>query len=551
MNRRVTRRIIISVIVFMAAMICAQLLFYVNIYFEKKAAHDKVVKIVNEDLLFSWDTLDAELDYLNNLIDSGHYFNEDIGRLYERASLIYMQKGETMTYYRYLGYALYYLERSNDKDYTINIYLDLANFFLNNYTGDAAKNMLGHAFDVEPFDEIEDLQIRSYAYRMLGIMAIFDEDYSAAEEYLEKSQSIIDMSNTNVFEEAYTAINDVWLARVYVDTGRYKECHEKLDKWEGHAMFTTEVYRQIMLRDLIVPFYQTKVFLAAAEIINGAEDMNDGKREERELQIAEYLQQFMNLCDENGYEKAELSTILKLQSDYPPTSDKVRTNLFAVVNRLYTVLFDNQNITYANVIDSTVTDSKSEMAKNELLNKQYVRRTEIILFSVLVVTVVIIIFIMILLNNRYDALSGLLNRRAFNHALARAKRRKSKYGVIMIDIDDFKQINDTYGHQEGDIVLWRFGQIMQREITPDVHCFRYGGEEFVILLDKKALPYAVSVAERLRTLMEHQTWEFGGDLKITISAGVAVGSGDTDVLKMADDCLYHSKDKGKNQVTVA
>ena len=551
MNRRVTRRIIICAVAFMAAMILAQLFFYVNIHFEKKANHEKVRKIINEDLLFSWDTLDDELNYINELIDTGHYLNEDKGRLYERASLIYMQKGETMTYYRYLGYALYYLERSDDKDYTINIYLDLANFFLNNYTGDSAKSMLEYAKAVEDFDDIEDLQIKSYAFRMLGITAVFDDDFELAEKYLDKSQEIVDSSDTGVFEEAYTAINDVWLARVYVETGRYDECMEKLAKWEGHAMFTTDVYRQIMLRDLIVPFYQTKVYLAAADIFGGTEGTDDEDREKRELQMASILEQFMKLCEENGYEKAELSTILKLQSDFPPTSEKIRVNIFEIINRLYTELFTNQNIIYANVIDSTVTDSKAEMAKDELLEKQFVRRTEIILFSILLVTVVIVIFVIILLNNRYDSLTNLFNRRTFNHALNRARRRKAPYGIIMIDVDDFKQINDSYGHQNGDIVLWRLGQIMQREITVDVHCFRYGGEEFVILLDKKALPYALRLAERLRSAMEQQAWEFGDNLIVTISEGVATGGGKDDILKLADENLYKAKEKGKNRIVVS
>jgi len=74
--------------------------------------------------------MDEELQYINKWTDGGHFTNEDLGRIYERASLIYMQKGETLSYYRYLGYALYYLERSTEKDYTINVYLDLANFFL-------------------------------------------------------------------------------------------------------------------------------------------------------------------------------------------------------------------------------------------------------------------------------------------------------------------------------------------------------------------------------------------------------------------------------------
>ncbi len=106
-------------------------------------------QLIDVDLMFTWDTMDEDLEYINDWIGRGHFYNEDLGHLYERASLIYLQKGESLLYFRYLGYALYYLERSPEKDYTINVYLDLANFFLNNYANDAAREMTDAALKVK------------------------------------------------------------------------------------------------------------------------------------------------------------------------------------------------------------------------------------------------------------------------------------------------------------------------------------------------------------------------------------------------------------------
>ena len=100
---------------------------------------------IDNELSLSPDTLESSVSYINKWLESPFLSNEDKGRLYERASLIYFQLGKDMTYYRYLGYALYYLERSPDKDFTINIYLDLANFHLNNYAYDAAEEMIDKA----------------------------------------------------------------------------------------------------------------------------------------------------------------------------------------------------------------------------------------------------------------------------------------------------------------------------------------------------------------------------------------------------------------------
>ena len=94
------------------------------------------------------------------------------------------------------------------------------------------------------------------------------------------------------------------------------------------------------------------------------------------------------------------------------------------------------------------------------------------------------------------------------------------------------------------------GHLILSVISTESNCFRYGGEEFVILLPNKSVPYAEAIAERIRKAMEQQTWPFGEQLVITVSGGVASGSGETDVLKKADENLYRSKEGGRNRVTV-
>lgn len=120
----------------------------------------------------------------------------------------------------------------------------------------------------------------------------------------------------------------------------------------------------------------------------------------------------------------------------------------------------------------------------------------------------------------------------------------------MMDIDDFKQVNDNYGHLNGDIVLKRLGQIISKETNNEIKAYRYGGEEFIVLVEKPALPYIKAISQRIRRHMEEQEWEFNKDLVLTISIGCAIGSGEDDVVQKADDNLYISKTNGKNQVTI-
>ncbi|MBS3943347.1 MAG: diguanylate cyclase [Dethiobacter sp.] len=159
-----------------------------------------------------------------------------------------------------------------------------------------------------------------------------------------------------------------------------------------------------------------------------------------------------------------------------------------------------------------------------------------------------------------DPLTGVLNRRAFMERMEgemqRSKRQNEPYSVIMVDIDHFKKINDTYGHQAGDTVLHRFAKHLSSLLRSYEFVGRYGGEEFIISLTGTGENQAVRIAERLRASLV--------DLAITVSdnqealpvtasfgvAGTAViaeGTGDM-LLTKADQALYRAKREGRNRV---
>ena len=159
---------------------------------------------------------------------------------------------------------------------------------------------------------------------------------------------------------------------------------------------------------------------------------------------------------------------------------------------------------------------------------------------------------------RHDSLTGLLNRRYFfdlaEQELARALRHDRPLSLLMIDIDLFKQVNDTYGHAVGDKTLQKLSQIFSeivREI--DIVC-RMGGEEFAILLPETGKEEAIEVAERLRLSVEKTEipMEHGLPLHFTISIGVASLKKQSDnidtLLSRADNALYEAKRTGRNRV---
>ncbi len=159
-----------------------------------------------------------------------------------------------------------------------------------------------------------------------------------------------------------------------------------------------------------------------------------------------------------------------------------------------------------------------------------------------------------------DPLTGLFNRRYWNETIdreiSRAARTHSPVGLIMLDIDYFKKINDTFGHPAGDQVLQTLGTLLiSRLRDADIAC-RYGGEEFLCLMPGAPLEAALERAEHLRAAFESQQVDFGeAQIKATISLGVAVfpdhGNTSQELLNSADQALYTAKHQGRNCVVLA
>lgn len=156
-----------------------------------------------------------------------------------------------------------------------------------------------------------------------------------------------------------------------------------------------------------------------------------------------------------------------------------------------------------------------------------------------------------------DEATGLFNKRRLferlNMEVARARRYGEILSCLMIDIDDFKQINDTYGHQAGDAVLRQTGELLRSSLRVTDFVARYGGEEFTVLLPRTNNAGAHRVAENLRsTFMLHPFTLPNGVVRLTISIGAACCStfdhlDAHEVILHADNALYHAKRNGKNR----
>ena len=136
-----------------------------------------------------------------------------------------------------------------------------------------------------------------------------------------------------------------------------------------------------------------------------------------------------------------------------------------------------------------------------------------------------------------------------------SKRNPAPLAILMIDVDDFKTINDTFGHPAGDRVLSVLGKLLQDNCRRENIVARYGGEEFAVLLTNTGLTVAAAlqIAERLRKVLGTQDFAFSGrKVRLTVSIGVAYSTGKSTLpetmLAQADQALYQAKRSGKNRV---
>ncbi len=160
----------------------------------------------------------------------------------------------------------------------------------------------------------------------------------------------------------------------------------------------------------------------------------------------------------------------------------------------------------------------------------------------------------------YDSLTHILNRRfgmvRLDEEFSTALRHQRDLSAIMIDIDKFKSVNDTHGHEAGDMILKNVASIIALNLRNEEVICRYGGEEFLVILPMANLHKAGLVAERLRLIVEQQTCYYKDKvILVTISLGVStlsslVTKNTNDLINIADTALYHAKHMGRNRVAI-
>src|SRR5438046_7555572 len=240
--------------------------------------------------------------------------------------------------------------------------------------------------------------------------------------------------------------------------------------------------------------------------------------------------------------KTMIENDVKKSSDcinfYVETAARMCIPLVAFGQTLGVLILDSAQRGAFNPSDTQSLESVADICATAIQNAHYVERVKQLAYL--------------------DGLTGIFNRRFFELRIAEELERAKRFGagmaVIMVDIDQFKRLNDEFGHLLGDEVLRQVSSIFHQQLRKfDVVC-RYGGEEFAVLLSQTNPQHALAVAEKLRRSVE--IWQFPGVPRpVTISAGTAIypdhGSTRDELVKAADAGMYAAKQAGRNQACLA
>lgn len=452
----------------------------------------------------------------------------------------------------------------------INIESCIANFSM--YNTNYALALEKNYSVVSESKKIREQYFLARATADLGVTYFYMGDLQSAQKYLEDSLKVEITDNVeNANLKTYALIK---LYQVSYCSGNYNTIFSVRKRIEKTYSYLSEekVKSLDFFNSICVAGYylvnkdvdSAKVQLENAETIIGSQnmEMSTDSKLLYYITLADY-----NMNDEN-YQVAVTDYVKALDLSNQTYNYIYKKCILKKMAELYrksgqTKLADNFSSILESVYDEelrTMNESISQYAKEKYdkevtiykLSSERIKKYSIALIAVMVFIVLVVIFYMKLRSlenlNKLDGLTKSFNRGHFNKKYREYMSRKQNFYLIMFDIDNFKILNDTFGHVFGDKVLKEIVKAAKSMIGIYGEIFRYGGEEFVVLIKYLGEEEVVRMAEELRNYIENRQWD--EDILVTISVGIAGTSEERyDILEDADRRLYFSKKNGKNRIT--
>ncbi|MHC1724219.1 MAG: diguanylate cyclase [Aminipila sp.] len=443
-------------------------------------------------------------------------------QIYTNLSMLYSLNQEYSKMIETAVNAIYIADKEGEGYYSAWNYINLADAFMMLYDYKTAEALIEKALTYEMKNPEEKRWVKETAYIYMAELKSKMGKTQEARECLRISMNYI-VKSAYDYEEMLLKRKIIW-ARTFWNEGKYENA-------------------KIILKDIIEVQAKDELIIANVKIplkeMQAKLEVVDGNLKKSQQMCDEIIR----LQQEQGYNADTLRFLKEIAPLFKERDVQAYNKYNLQTLDMYSVVMEQGN--------ELRTDYIFSIYGNKYAKYQDKANSARFIMIVSIISMFIVTLIILLLQSRKqsitDSLTNTYNRRYFEKIYNRYLRRKEKFAVIMIDVDYFKAVNDTFGHDFGDTVLSRLCKNFNERKSKNSKLFRMGGEEFCVLYKCEKLENAIGLAEKLRLATQEMKWE--KDRSVTISVGLAFTGQAEDLYNLADKNLYHSKNFGRNKVT--
>lgn len=520
-------RILFAVIVALALSVMLLTLQARQVWMTSK--NDWEIESEISQLAYTEEAANAEMKRLQPLTELAPVSDGTNGKLYQALAEISYMTGDETLYSQYVAYALHYLGEIGDDVSCVYLTNKFIGRLYANGSYPAAEEMLRGLSESTDISALPLTLQASYYLSCADIARMQQKDDS---DFLALGRAAIRLLPDGGERRLNEAKADILTARGLIEHGAYDEAEALMSAYSETDDFGLGHDQVYVVCDFKIPFYEISAKLALH-----AQDADA-------LEL--YVTRYMEYCEEYRFRAMELH-LLQYVAANTPDADAQPKNRYAAMQ---------EQISQGNLTDMTdkygqflILDVGANMHDIAQMEEEQAAGHRRMLYAAIFVYAAVLLFCMANVLISYmnkDGLTRLGSRRQYERMRIHCERRRIPYCLLMLDIDDFKKINDHFGHERGDEALRAISGVLHSYSGRGIFSYRYGGEELCLMLLHVPEKRSREIAEEIRKTVEET---IGGDgMHITVIIGVACSKNGENIFREADMKLYEAKESGKNRV---
>lgn len=437
--------------------------------------------------------------------------------------------GDDALYNSYFAKALYYFKKTKNAEGYVSLLSKYINRLYANGCYTAAKEILDNLNKEYTLSNYSlDNQANYYLTYAEGLQ-LTNEDSS---KYLQTAQQIISQLPIGNKKNLRKAKLDILKARQSILKNDFIIADDILSIYSEDDNFGYSNDYVYVVCDFKIPYYElmTKIYL---------QQMNFDKSNY-------YADLYLIYCTNYKFRAMKLNFLKYLINNTDVTQNNFTNKYYKLEKEVEQRYFSEMTNLYGTFLLSDINSIMNDLSLKDTQRGKIID-TVVIMFIVFCALLFGFCIIKVfLIRSNKDGLTQLNNRKKYELMIANCKKKKIPYCFLMIDIDNFKKVNDTYGHAAGDQILRFVSSVIQQYCGRGISAFRYGGEELCLFLLNVSEKRSRKIAEEIRKSIANTKED--NPCSVTVSIGVGISLYGEDVFKEADENLYKAKNNGKNQV---